>query len=85
MDEKNIGVRIDSNSTNKTFDLHKVFAAIGVILVVAIVILGGVWYFVEGQHTNSFGDEQNTTKVATKSVKLASNSATQAATKSAQD
>jgi len=83
MKEKDIEVGKDSSSNNKTFDFHKVFAAIGVILVVAITILAGVWYFTIGKNTQLFNDEENTVKVSTSSAKVATNSATHSATKSA--
>lgn len=83
MEEKNIDVTIASNSKNKTFDFHKVFSTIGVILVVGIIILGGVWYFAVGQHSDFFDDEDSTVKVSTSSAKTATKSASQSATKSA--
>ena len=83
MDEKNIQVK--TNSNGKAFDFHKIFAAIGLILMVAIVVLSGVWYFVEGQHSGFFGDEEGTIKVATKSANIATKSATESATTSAND
>ncbi len=43
MDEQNIQVQ----KSAKKFDLHKVFATIGVILIVMIIIVGGIWYFVQ--------------------------------------
>lgn len=83
MDEKNIQVKTDSSA--KSFDFHKVFAAIGLILIVAIVILAGVWYFVEGQYSSFFGDDSDTVKVSTESAKTATKSASQSATASAND
>ncbi len=81
MEEKNVQIKTDSSS--KSFDFHKVFAAIGMILVVAIIVLGGVWYFVEGQNSNFFGDEEDTIKVSTSSANTATKSATQSAPESA--
>ena len=83
MDEKNIQVK--TNSKSKIFDFHKIFAAIGLILTVAIIVLSGVWYFVEGQHSSFFGDEEGTTKISTSSASIATKSATESATTSAND
>lgn len=83
MDEKNVQVK--TNSGSKAFDFHKVFAAIGLILIVAIVILAGVWYFAEGQNSTFFGEDTDTVKVSTESAKTATKSASQSATASAND
>lgn len=49
------------------FNTHKVFAAIGIILIVAIIFASGLWYFTEG---NSSSDNEGTTvKVSTSSAK----------------
>lgn len=78
MEEKNIDIK--TNSTSKGFNFHKVFAAIGLILIAAVVILSGVWYFVEGRNPQSVDEDD---QIATQSAKVATKSATISATKSA--
>ncbi len=60
---------------NPNFHTHKVFAAIGIILIVIIMIGGGIWYYLVGRYLagNDLGDA--TYKTATASAKTASKSA----------
>ncbi len=74
MEEKNIEVKTDSNSKNKAFDFHKVFAALGIVLTISILILAGVWYLVEGKNTQYFDDEEDTVKISTSSAKTSTKS-----------
>ena len=72
MGEKNI----QPQTTNKKLDLHKVFAAIGIILIVMIIIGGGMWYMVQSAEDKvPVNDDVTVTKVATNSAKTASSSA----------
>ncbi len=60
------------------FNTHKVFAAIGIILTVAIIAVAAIWYFTDS--SSSSDDESGTTvKVSTSSAKPATKSATSAA------
>jgi hypothetical protein len=63
------------------FNLHKVFASIGIILTVSIIILAAVWWFLEKD--NKGVEEDNTVKVTTSSAKPATESATKSASPSA--
>lgn len=60
---------------NPNFHTHKVFAAIGIILIVAIVIVGGIWYFVQSALDKVIPDEFVTNKVSTSSAKISTTSA----------
>ena len=74
---------VQVNPTEKPkFNTHKVFAAIGIILTVVILIIAALWYFV-GDTFNT-DDENNTVKVSTSSAKPSTNSATKSATISAE-
>lgn len=79
MNEQNI-----MPNTPKKFNLHKVFASIGIILIAIIIIGAGVWYFVQSAEDKvpSSDTEITVTKVSTDSAKTktASNSATSSAT-----
>jgi len=66
----------------KKFDLHKVFAAIGVILIVLVLFGAGLYYFVQNAENKSGNAEETTTvKVSTSSAKAktATNSASASA------
>lgn len=53
----------------KKFDLHKVFAAIGIILIVLIIVGGSVWFFVQrAEDKTENASEQNTPATATSSA-----------------
>lgn len=55
---------------NPNIYTHKVFASIGIILIVTILAAAGVWYYVENQSGTKDTTEQVTeTKVATSSAK----------------
>lgn len=71
-------IQVHTGSPN--FNTHKVFAAIGIILTVVIILIAGLWYFTSGQGTE---DEDQNVKVSTSSAKPATNSATKSATISA--
>ncbi len=72
MDEKIIQPQI----TDKKMDFHKVFAAVGIILIVMIIIGGGMWYMVQSAEDKiPVDDDITVTKVATNSAKTASSSA----------
>lgn len=61
------------------FNTHKVFAAIGIILTVTILILAALsWYFWD-EIFDTVEEEQVTTKVSTTSATTATNSATTSA------
>lgn len=60
---------------NPNFYTHKVFAAIGIILIVTIAIVAGVWYYVESQGGNKTPETQNDVKVSTQTAKTATKSA----------
>lgn len=59
-----------------TFDTHKVFAAIGIILTVTIFAIAALWYFTD---TNKGAGVEEDVKVTTSSAKPATNSATTSA------
>jgi len=75
MEEKNTNQK---TSESKNFDFHKVFAAIGIILVVTIVLLSVLLYFIGPDFFDS--GEVN---VSTKSAKIATQSTKEFASKSA--
>lgn len=55
---------------------HKVFAAVGLVLIGTIIAVAGIWYYLENQSgTNSTADETTTTKVSTDSAKKSTESA----------
>lgn len=54
---------------NPNFNTHKVFAAIGIILMVLIIVVGGIWYMVQSAEDKVGTTEETTTKVATSSTK----------------
>ncbi len=59
---------------NPNVHTHKVFAAVGLILIGVIIAVAGIWYYVENQtRTNNTADtavdETTTTKVSTSSTK----------------
>ncbi len=60
------------------FNTHKVFAAIGIILTVTILILAGLWWYFWGQVSDQV-EENNAVKVTTSSAHPATNSATTSA------
>ncbi len=61
---------------NPNIYTHKVFAAIGLILIGTIVAVAGIWWYVQGQDKNSGTEDTTvTTKVATTSAKTATVSA----------
>ncbi len=62
--------------TASKFNFHKVFASIGIILTLVIIIVAAIWYFMEQQ--SGEGSEDNTVKVTTSSAKPATKSATSA-------
>lgn len=73
MDEKIIQPQI----TTKKMDFHKVFAAVGIILIVLIIVVGGVWYFVlNAEEKVPVNDDVTVTKIATSSAKTTTPSAT---------
>ena len=54
---------------NPNFYTHKVFAAVGLILIVSIVILAGIWYFVQSAEDKAGTVDDNTViKTATSST-----------------
>lgn len=55
-------------SKNPNVHTHKVFAAVGLILIGTIIAVAGIWYYVEGQ-SGTATDETTTTKVSTSSAK----------------
>lgn len=59
------------------FNTHKVFAAIGIILTVLILVIAGIWYFTDSQ--SPVDEEDNAVKVTTSSAKPATKSATTSA------
>lgn len=60
---------------NPNFNTHKVFATIGLILIAAILVLAGIWIYVENQSgTKTTGSEDNNVKVSTSSAKAATQS-----------
>ncbi|HSX57654.1 MAG TPA: hypothetical protein VLE47_00085 [Candidatus Saccharimonadales bacterium] len=62
---------------NPNFFTHKVFAAIGLILIGAIIAIAGIWWYVQSQDKSSgVEDTTTTTKVSTTSAKTATISAT---------
>ena len=61
---------------NPNFHTHKVFAAIGIILIVMIIIGGGIWYFVQSAEDKAGTIEETITKVATTSAKTTTKSVT---------
>ena len=72
MGEKNI----QPQTTNKKLDFHKVFAAIGIILIVMIIVVGGIWYFVQSAEDKvPVDDDITVTKIATNSAKKTTESA----------
>ncbi len=76
MEETNI----QPEKATKKLDFHKVFAAIGIILIVLIVVVGGVWYFVQKAEDEVGSDyEDNVVKVSTSSANTATDSATTSA------
>lgn len=54
---------------NPSFHTHKVFAAIGIILTISIIAIGGIWYFVQSAEDKAPATEDNTVKVSTSSAK----------------
>lgn len=57
-------------ASNPGFHTHKVFAAIGIILTVAIIAIGGIWYFVQSTEDKApAAEEETTVKVSTSSPK----------------
>lgn len=62
--------------TQSKFNFHKVFAAIGIILTVVIIIVAAIWYLTD-QNTKGTS-EDDTVKVTTSSAKPATKSATSA-------
>jgi len=53
-------------AANPRFNTHKVLAAVGIILVFAILVVGGVWIYLGGANTTN-PVEDNSIKVATSS------------------
>ncbi len=67
---------------NPNFHTHKVFAAIGIILIVIIMIAGGIWYFVQSAEDKAGTVDDNTIiKISTSLTKKATQSATISAKK----
>lgn len=61
---------------NPDFNTHKVFAAIGIILIVMVIICGGIWYLVQSAEDKAGPSDDNTTiKTATSSAKKSTTSA----------
>lgn len=61
---------------NPNFHTHKVFAAIGIILIVMVIIGGGIWYFVQSAEDKvGVVDESTVIKTATSSAKISTKSA----------
>ncbi len=60
---------------NPNFYTHKVFAAIGLILIGTVVAVAGVWYYMES-NSKGTAEEDNSVKVSTSSAKPATTSAT---------
>lgn len=56
---------------NPNVHTHKVFAAVGLILIGVIITVAGIWYYVEGQSgtADTASNETITTKVSTSSAK----------------
>lgn len=61
---------------NPNFFTHKVFAAIGLILISTITIVAGVWWYVNRSAGSTATDNSTTVKVTTTSAKPATSSAT---------
>lgn len=77
MDETSITTNSNQRA-NKKLDFHKVFAAIGIILIVLIIVVGGIWYFVQSAEDKvPVNDDTTVNKIASSSAKskTASNSA----------
>lgn len=59
---------------NPNFNTHKVFAAIGLILVVVLLVVGGVWAYVQNE-SKTKEEKDKSVKVTTSSAKPATKSA----------
>lgn len=68
MEENTVSIN-PKTQTKKKLDFHKVFAAIGIILIALIIIVGGVWYFVQSAMDKVIPDEFVTNKVSTSSAR----------------
>ena len=66
-------------STSSKFDLKKVLLALVIIVVVAGIASGGIWYYVQSQE--SAADKTSTSKISTTSAKVSTKSATKSASK----
>ncbi len=75
MEEKDVQVQASKGGLNLT----KVFAAIGIVATISIVILAGVWYFATGKFNDNGSVDNTLIKVGTKSAQLATKSATKSA------
>lgn len=43
---------------NPNFFTHKVFAAIGIILIVAITAVAGIWWYVDGRYSKNYNENE---------------------------
>ena len=60
-------------ASNPNVHTHKVFAAVGLILIGTIIAAAGIWWYASGRNTDSATDEvETTTKVSTSSAKTTS-------------
>src|SRR3990172_3163929 len=61
---------------NPNVHTHKVFAAVGLILIGVIIAIAGIWYYVEGRYSkDGYSADDNTYKTSTSSTKPATSSA----------
>ena len=76
--QKTVTIKTPGNKSI-TFSLNKVLAAVGLILTISIIILGGVWIWLQMQTKGTTTADQGSVHVSTSSAKVASKSATPSA------